>query len=177
MAATAPAYSCAARRAPDRKASAGKLERDAMTGRRLMATPLQSWERDGLAAALGKAGLPTDDIREPALLFWRFESYEDVPVGFGGLEIHGPDALLRSLVILPPLRQTGMGGAIVAALEREAFATNCRAVYLLTTGEGKFFAGLGYKPCARDKVPEQIRASRQFTSLCPASATVMVKVL
>ena len=32
------------------------------------------------------------------------ETTEDVPVGFGGLEIYGYDALLRSLVILPPVR-------------------------------------------------------------------------
>jgi N-acetylglutamate synthase-like GNAT family acetyltransferase len=145
--------------------------------RRLIATPLQSWERDGLAAALSKAGLPVDDVREPGLLFWRFETYEDVPVGFGGLELHGSDALLRSLVTLPPLRQVGMGAAIVAALEDEALANKCRAIYLLTTTHDEFFAHLGYEACARGKMPEGIRASRQFTTLCPAGAIAMVKRL
>jgi len=147
------------------------------TRRRLIATPLQSWERDGLATALTKVGLPVDDVRESGLLFWRFETYEDVPVGFGGLELHGPNALLRSLVTLPPLREAGMGAAIVAALEAEAMASKCRAIYLLTAGQDQFFAHLGYKPCTRDKVPEGIRASRQFAALCPASAIVMVKRL
>ena len=143
--------------------------------RRLIATPLQPWERDGVAAALVKAGLPADDIGDPYVLLWRFETYEDVPVGFGGLEIHGDDALLRSVVTLPPLRQVGMGAAIVAALEAEAHARRCRAIYLLTVSEKDFFRRRGYAPCARGDVPEGLRVSRQFAALCPPSATVMVK--
>ena len=143
--------------------------------RRLIATPLAEWERDGVAAALVKAGLPADDIGDPFVMLWRFETYEDVPVGFGGLEIHGYDALLRSVVTLPPLRQVGMGAAIVAALEAEARARRCRAIYLLTVSEADFFARLGYKPCARGDVPEGLRASRQFAALCPPTATAMVK--
>jgi N-acetylglutamate synthase-like GNAT family acetyltransferase len=143
--------------------------------RRLLATPLAAWERDGLRAALVKVGLPADDIGDPQLLFWRFETYEDVPVGFGGLEIHGPDALLRSLVTLPPLRQVGMGAAMVGVLEVEARARSCRTIYLLTTSEADFFERLGYARCARGDAPAAIRASRQFSELCPAGATAMVK--
>jgi N-acetylglutamate synthase-like GNAT family acetyltransferase len=142
---------------------------------RLLATPLAAWERDGLKAALVKARLPADDIDEPRHLFWRFETYEDVPVGFGGLELHGTDALLRSVVTLPPLRQVGLGAAIVAALEDEARARRCRTVYLLTTTEANFFARLGYAACARNDVSDAVRASAQFTTLCPQNATVMVK--
>ena len=63
--------------------------------------------------------------------------------GFGGLEIHGADALLRSVVTLPQLRRIGMGTAIVSALEVEARARQCRAIYLLTASEAKFFGRLG----------------------------------
>ncbi len=146
-----------------------------MAAPRLLASPLAAWERDGLKTALIKAGLPADDVGDARLLFWRFESINDVPVGFGGLEIHGPDALLRSLVILPPLRDIGMGRAIVATLEIEAAARQCRAVYLLTTSQAEFFSRIGYAPCARGEVPDAIRASQQFASLCPANAAVMVK--
>jgi N-acetylglutamate synthase-like GNAT family acetyltransferase len=145
--------------------------------RRLQATPLAAWEREGLKAALAGAGLPADGLGDPHLLFWRFETYEDVPVGFGGLELHGADALLHSVVTLPPLRLVGMGAAIVAALEAEAHANNCRTVYLLTATEDDFFAHLGYTPCARGDVPAAVGASRQFAALCPPSAAVMVKRL
>lgn len=142
---------------------------------RLQATPLAAWERDGVGAALLGAGLPTEDIGDPNVLLWRFETFEDVPAGFGGLEIHGADALLRSVVTLPPLREVGIGAAIVAALEAEAQASNCRTIYLLTTSEAEFFGRLGYAPCARSNVPDAIRASQQFAALCPPTATVMMK--
>ena len=143
--------------------------------RRLLATPLAAWERDGLKTALIKAGLPADDVEDPQPLFWRFESYQDLPVGFGGLEIHGSDALLRSVVTLPPLRHVGIGATMVGMLETEARARNCRAIYLLTTSQADFFAALGYAPCARSEAPDSVRQSRQFTALCPSTAIAMVK--
>jgi N-acetylglutamate synthase-like GNAT family acetyltransferase len=143
--------------------------------RRLMATPLQVWERDGAGAALTRAGLPADDIDDPYVLLWRFETHEDVPVGFGGLEIYGYDALLRSIVTLPPLRQVGMGAAMVAILETEARALKCRTVYLMTASGTDFFARLGYAACARSDVPHAVRGSRQFAELCPTTAVAMVK--
>ena len=100
--------------------------------RRLIATPLAAWEREGVKAALIKTALPADDVDDPRVLLWRFETLEGIPVGFGGLEVFGSDALLRSLVTLPPLRQVGMGAAMVAMLEIEARALKCHAVYLLT---------------------------------------------
>lgn len=142
---------------------------------RLFANPLAPWERDGLKAALKKAGLPTGDMDAPGRRFWRFEE-KDIPVGFGGLELHDGAALLRSLVTLPPMRGQGLGRAITAMLEIEARALNCREIYLLTTNEKDFFARQGYQPCNRDEIPPAIGASEQF-SLCPASATVMVKRL
>jgi N-acetylglutamate synthase-like GNAT family acetyltransferase len=141
----------------------------------LQASPLAVWERDGLKAALLGAGLPASDVGDPRHLFWRFETFEDIPVGFGGLEIHGQDALLRSIVTLPQLRQLGMGGAIVAKLETEARAHGCVAVYLLATAETDFFAQMGYAACDRDRVPVAIRESEQFASLCPPAAIAMVK--
>jgi len=138
--------------------------------------PLAPFERDGLRAALTRAKLPTDDIAAPGRLFWRFER-EDMLVGFGGLEIHGRDALLRSVVTLPPLRRRGIGAAIVAALETEALFAGSRTAWLLTTTAAPFFASLGYSVCDRANVPTTIQESQEFASLCPASATVMTKPL
>lgn len=143
--------------------------------RRLIAMPLAAWERDGVKAALVKAGLPADDIGDERVLVWRFETLQGIPVGFGALEVFGGDALLRSLVTLPPLRQVGMGAAMVAMLESEARALKCRTIYLLTKSETNFFARLGYAACARSDVPQAVRASRQFAALCPPTAAAMVK--
>src|SRR4029078_12894845 len=129
---TAPAFSFAALRAPERghracrRGCAGSWRRP----RGLVAIPLAPWEREGLKSALLKAGLAGDDIGAPGVLFWRFETFEDIPVGFGGIEVHGRDALLRSLVVLPPLRQLGMGAAIVGVLEIAQRARTAEKMYI-----------------------------------------------
>jgi amino-acid N-acetyltransferase len=143
--------------------------------RGLLATPLAAWERDGVKAALRKAGLPAADVDDPRHMFWRFETATDVPVGFGGLELYPPHALLRSVVTLPPLRMAGMGSGIVGVIEGEARAHKCRSMYLVTRSEAEFFARLGYIRCMPKDVPESIRASRQFDLLDASTATAMVK--
>jgi N-acetylglutamate synthase-like GNAT family acetyltransferase len=141
------------------------------TASKLFAEPLATWERDGLAAALRKAGLPTAGLEDAGPLFWRFVTRDDVPVGFGGLEVHGRDAVLRSVVTLPPMRGRGFGSAIVSALESEAAMRNVRAIWLMATAETDFFARLGYSPCAADEVPDLVRASAPFAAGASATAT------
>ena len=131
--------------------------------------PLAVWERDGLAAALNKAGLPADDLQADGPLFWRFE-HDDVPVGFGGLEVFGDQALLRSVVTLPPVRGRGIGTAIVAALETQARARNCRAIWLLTEEMVDFFARLGYRKTERSAAPEPIQETGEFTRMADGAA-------
>jgi N-acetylglutamate synthase-like GNAT family acetyltransferase len=50
-------------------------------------------------------------------------------------------------------------------------------VWLLTTTARAFFDKLGYAAVDRAGVPGAIRATAQFSALCPDSATVMVKRL
>jgi amino-acid N-acetyltransferase len=140
----------------------------------LFALPLATWERDGLKAALARAGLPADDVEHDGPLFWRFER-DDVPVGFAGIEVHGTDAVLRSLITLPPVRQQGIGGAMIDKMEVEARARGASAIYLLTNDGVSFFAKRGYAPCRRNGLPAAIAATALFARLCPASATAMMK--
>jgi N-acetylglutamate synthase-like GNAT family acetyltransferase len=144
---------------------------------RLFAYPLKLGERGALSKALAKARLPVDDVETSGSLFWRFETADSMPVGFGGLEVHGEDALLRSLLILPPLRSRGIGAAVAAQLENEAALHGCRAVWVLTDTASGFFDRLGYAKCDRAVVPQKIRETPQFAALCPASADVLVKRL
>jgi len=144
---------------------------------KLMAHPLRAGERGALKAALAKAKLPTEDIETPGRLFWRFETQDEVPVGFGGIEVHGEDALLRSLVTLPPVRSRGIGTAMVAALEFEARLHGCQNLWLITMDAAHFFARLGYARCERAVVPPTIQETAQFATLCPDSAEVLMKRL
>jgi predicted N-acetyltransferase YhbS len=147
-----------------------------MHGRRpaVFALPLATWERDGLKAALARAGLPAGDVVDDGPLFWRFER-DDVPVGFAGIEVHGTDAVLRSLITLPPVRQQGVGGAMIDKMEVEARARGASAIYLLTRDFVAFFAKLGYAPCGRDHLPPAIAAAGPFALASFADGTPMVK--
>src|ERR1051325_2900947 len=110
--------------------------------RKLTARPLRTGERAALKAALTKAKLPTEDIEAPGRLFWRFETREEVQGGVGALEVQGEDALMRSPVTLPPVRNLGVGTAMVAALEFEARLHGCRSLWLITTPAGDSSQGL-----------------------------------
>ncbi|HEY1541022.1 MAG TPA: GNAT family N-acetyltransferase [Xanthobacteraceae bacterium] len=138
----------------------------------LFAQPLATWERDGLKATLARAGLPADDLADEGPLFWRFER-DDMPAGFAGIEVHGTDAVLRSLVTLPPVRLQGVGGAMVDKMETEARARGVRAIYVMTGDSVAFFSKLGYAPCARERVPAAIAATAPFAGA--AAATAMMK--
>jgi amino-acid N-acetyltransferase len=143
---------------------------------RLRAVPLATFERDGLKAALNKAGLPSEDVEQSGPLFWRFDSEDDIPAGFAGLELRGPDALLRSLVTLPPRRRAGIGRAMVAVVEQEARLRGCDAIYVLAPAPD-YFVRVGYAALSRAAVPEAIRASSQFHSPICAGAAAMMKEL
>jgi arsenate reductase (glutaredoxin) len=147
-----------------------------VTHPRLTSFPLATWEREGLKAALAKVGLPTAGIEATDRLFWRFETEDLVPVGFGGIEIHGEHGLLRSVVTLPPVRGKGVGAQIVAMLEVEAHGRGCRVLWLITLAGREYFGSFGYTPCDHAEVPDAIRQTEQFTA-CPAGATAMTKRL
>ncbi len=136
---------------------------------------LQTSDLAELSRHLDAMGLPGTDLAEPDRVFFRFDA--DSLVGYGGLEGEGADRLLRSVLILPDRRGAGIGRALVAALEQEACTLGVQRLHLLTTTAAPFFRMLGYAAADRHSAPSAIAATREFTSLCPASATYLVKAL
>jgi len=128
-----------------------------------------------LAAALAAAKLPSDDISEGGRRFWRAIDETGAVIGYGGFEGSGADLLLRSVVVLPARRGSGLGRDLIDALLREAQGTGAKRVWLLTTSAADFFDRLGFERKDRADAPAVVTQSRQFTGLCPASATVLVK--
>ena len=129
-----------------------------------------------LIDALDQAGLPSDDIGLPGRAFFRFAD-DDGVIGFGGLEGQIRDLLLRSLVVMPDRRWRGLGGRLLRGLEQEAAARGCKRLHLLTMTAEAFFLRHGYKAADRQIAPASVAASREFTTLCPASARYLVKEL
>lgn len=129
-----------------------------------------------LAALLSAAGLPDRDFEPHLATFQVWREGREIR-GAVGLEVHGPDALLRSLVVSPGQRGRGAGRILVAAAVELARSRGVRRLFLLTTTAAGFFARLGFTPCARGEVPPAIAATAEFTELCPASSACLTAAI
>jgi len=136
-----------------------------------------SGDDPALAAALAEAGLPIDDLAEPGRVFFAFSTLSGRPVGHAGLEIHGEEALLRSLVVRPEARGAGFGGAIVARQLHRAHDFGARRAWVLTTTVGDWLERKGFTRVARETAPAAILATRQARSLCPSSAVLLTRTI
>ncbi len=85
-----------------------------------------------LIATLEAAGLPTDDLHEPDRRFYRFEDDAGL-IGYGGLEQVGPDALIRSMVVVDDRRGGGLGAEVLSWLEARAAEQKARPSWNSTT--------------------------------------------
>ena len=125
---------------------------------------------------LEASDLPLDGVREALDTFVVAESDGDL-VGVAGLEICCDDALLRSVAVAPEWRSRGVGRALVNRAIANAELQGIRALYLLTTSAEHYFPSFGFKKIERSDVPEAVRATREFSVACPASAAVMTRSL
>jgi amino-acid N-acetyltransferase len=132
---------------------------------------------EAVLVLLREAGLPTVGVADafPA-------GYTVVRDGRGliataGLETHGSVGLLRSVAVSLGQRGAGLGRAVVEDRLRAARERHLAAVYLLTTSAPDYFRGLGFDDTLRAAAPDALRASSEFSTLCPASATCLVKKL
>lgn len=98
-------------------------------------------------------------------------------VGAIGLEIRGADALLRSAVVSPDARGSGIGTSLVAAVLDLARGEGVRTLYLLTTSAQGYWARQGFTPVSREVVPDDVKRSEEFAGACPASAAAMVRLV
>jgi amino-acid N-acetyltransferase len=125
---------------------------------------------------LEDAALPVTGVPPTLTDFYVAEDQGRI-VGAVGLEVYGNDALLRSAVVHPSTRGTGIGQALVERALGHAGERGVRAVFLLTTTADRYFPRFGFRPITREDVPEGVKASVEFREACPASALVMRKVV
>jgi len=129
------------------------------------------------AGLLEAANLPVADLTAAHLEHFFYYGAPQAPIGLVGLELCGPDALLRSLVLTPSHRGSGLGAQLVRHAEDHARSHGARCVYLLTTTAAEFFARHAYAVADRAAAPPAIRATREFSDICPASYAFLVKAL
>lgn len=131
-----------------------------------------------LAAELAAAGLPVDDLILPGRRFFRVWDIHAEPVGFIGVEaLPQGEALLRSLVVVPAQRKRGWGRSMIEWLLDRLNGEGVTDAWVLTTTVVDLALRLGFRRVDRARVPAQIRATRQFSALCPASAVLLHKKL
>ena len=135
-------------------------------------------ERDAahIHALLERSGLPTSDLEVSQPQFIVLCEGARI-IAAGALQRFGSIALLRSVAVEPHLRGSGLGRMLVQELERRACACDVSQLVLLTQTATRFFEHQGYRVIDRQQVPQAVQGSEEFRSLCPASATCMVKML
>jgi N-acetylglutamate synthase-like GNAT family acetyltransferase len=131
-------------------------------------------ELEILKAFLNANQLPADDLTFTNSLLLVYYNTHEMLVGSGGLEFYNDYALLRSLAVSPELRGQQLGKQIVADLLKFAQEQNIREIYLLTQTASFFFQKLGFKQVNRELVPDAIKKSSEFATVCPTSAEVLM---
>ena len=131
---------------------------------------------NAIRVLLDRSGLPTSDLESAQPEFAVIRQDGQI-VAAGALQRFRAAALLRSVVVAPERRGTGLGRSVVSELERLAQAGEIKRLVLLTQTAADFFARQGFRAIERSSAPEDIQASEEFRSLCPSSAICMAKDL
>lgn len=116
--------------------------------------------------------LPVEGVKDNFSTFIVADE-EGAITGAIGFERYGSAALLRSAVVSPANRGTGVGRRLVERLLQRANEEGINDVYLLTTTAEKYFPRFGFTATTPSAVPESVKASAEFRGACPDTAVVM----
>jgi amino-acid N-acetyltransferase len=101
----------------------------------------------------------------------------DRVIGVAGIELHGDDALLRSVVVDKDFRSLRIGATLAENRLDWARDRGIRAIYLLTDTAPVYWERFGFQRIDRSSAPEGIAESHEFAVACPASSVAMRMVL
>ncbi len=117
-----------------------------------------------MASLLTAASLPPFPIGDHWDTFWVLEDGGEV-VGMVGLEVYGPSALLRSVVVNEAMRGRGLGDLLTDTALAEARSRGVRTVYLFTRDRAPFFVRYGFATCTMEDFDTDGRRSSQYQAL------------
>lgn len=122
---------------------------------------------------LQASDLPTVGIDEASCNFIVADVSGDI-VGVVGIETCcGQYGLLRSTAVANEWRGRRVGKLLVERAIAEAESRGFDALYLLTTTAEHYFPSFGFSKVERATLPDEVKATEEFRSACPASAAVM----
>jgi amino-acid N-acetyltransferase len=137
----------------------------------------EAGDLSAIRALLKAASLPTADITAQTAPWFLLAIEGDAMIGTAAVEPCGSFGLLRSLAVRPEARGQGIARRLVTACETRAEGARLRGLYLLTTTARHFFSALGYDELEHWELPEAIRGTEQYRTLCPRTAVAMMKRL
>ncbi|HEV7595918.1 MAG TPA: arsenic resistance N-acetyltransferase ArsN2 [Gemmatimonadaceae bacterium] len=123
---------------------------------------------------LSTSDLPVEGVRDNFSNFIVAEERGAI-AGAIGLEKFGSVALLRSAVVAPDNRGSGVGRRLVEQLLERAGRDGIEELYLLTTTAENYFPRFGFARTTRSAVPDAVKASAEFHGACPDTAVVMTR--
>lgn len=127
---------------------------------------------------LASAGLPLDGAAEALSTIGVVARADDGSVaGAAAVEQFGSAGLLRSVVVDPEVRGTGIGHALVTAAEASARDAGIHDLYLVTETAIEWFPRLGYVRVPREVAVPVVGESIEFTMACSVSGVVMRRSL
>ena len=125
-------------------------------------------------ALLADAGLPLDGAAAAFDLGIVGRAAPDGPiVAAAAIEQFGDNGLLRSVVVAPDHRGTGLGRELVAATEALAVETGITDLWLLTETAVDWFPRLGYQVVERATATAAVGESIEFTTVCRVTGVPM----
>lgn len=135
--------------------------------------PARAAELPAVLRLLADAGLPgagvADHFPHAFLVAAGAESLD----GLIGVEVYGDAGLLRSAVVRPERRGTGLGQRLARAAAEWARERGVRELFLLTTTAEDFFSRIGFERVERATLPAALGASAELRGACPATAVAM----
>ncbi|MHA1950438.1 MAG: arsenic resistance N-acetyltransferase ArsN2 [Candidatus Thorarchaeota archaeon] len=136
---------------------------------------------DAVEVLLRKTDLPPDEIElhMENFLVIRHPEVDRKPellVGSVGLELYEDSALLRSLAVHPDFQGTGLGSRLVDSIIKVAKGKGITRLFLLTDTAESFFEKRGFMVVTRDQVPDDMKQSIEFTTLCTTSPSMMKEI-
>ena len=133
-----------------------------------------SADLSAVESLLSASDLPLDGVRDNFSSFVVAEADGEI-AGAIGLEEFGSVALLRSAVVSPERRGSGIGRRLVERLLERAADEGVEELYLLTTTAEEYFPRFGFARTTRSAVPNALKASAEFQGACPDTAVVMTR--
>ncbi len=141
--------------------------------------PARASDLDAVAELLHTQQLPDEGVAEQFGEAYAVAELDGRICGVAGVEryfsdkLKTGDGLLRSVATSDEARGLGLGAMLIADRIAWARTQGMGDLYLLTTTATEWFPRFGFQRIERTAASPEIQASREFTSLCPASSVLM----